>query len=356
MKPFPFQQATVAAAVARLEGKGRRRFLVADEVGLGKTVVASEVIRQLSRDGSKRFTVYYVTSNTKVSDQNARRLVDFLGSASKSAVSGVDRLGLIPLEKPARRLRLHPFAPITSFAPLAARPQTGKAGERAFVSWLLETLLSGNPRSPSQGAATATRQVRVEGRPSLAPNPWRWRSPGSSSAPIGQSSSRLSATTRASASLKRPRQRTDWLKVLAKLRRALAEACLLARPPDLVIFDEFQRYRDLLAPARDGPAVASTARRRERPPALRRFCCRRRRTGCSARLGRVRTVHSRMRSCSASSNSLEAERQEATQNGCFIASAQSCAASPRLPTSPLTVRSSTRRERCAGRSRRGFAR
>ena len=66
MKPFPFQQATVDAAVARLGGRGRRRFLVADEVGLGKTVVAREVIRKLSGGGSKRFTVYYVTSNTKV--------------------------------------------------------------------------------------------------------------------------------------------------------------------------------------------------------------------------------------------------------------------------------------------------
>ena len=132
MKPFPFQEATVAAAIARLDGTGRRRFLVADEVGLGKTVVAREVIRQLSRDGSKRYTVYYVTSNTKVSDQNARRLVDFLGTASKPAVSRVDRLGLIALEKPARRLRLHPLAPITSFAPLAARPPD-RQGRRACV-------------------------------------------------------------------------------------------------------------------------------------------------------------------------------------------------------------------------------
>ena len=166
MKPFPFQQATVDAAVARLGGRGPRRFLVADEVGLGKTVVAREVIRKLSGGGSKRFTVYYVTSNTKVSDQNAKRLVDFLGSASKSAVSRVDRLGLFPLEKPARALRLHPLAPITSFAPLAARPQTGKAGERALISWLLERcypgILEALPKGLLQQRSKSGWQVAID--------------------------------------------------------------------------------------------------------------------------------------------------------------------------------------------------
>ena len=247
MKPFPFQQATIDAAVVSLEGRGRKRFLVADEVGLGKTVVAREVIRKLSGGGSKRFTVYYVTSNTKVSDQNAKRLVDFLGSASKSAVSRVDRLGLIPLEKPAKALRLHPLAPITSFTPPAARPQTGKAGERAFISWLLERcypgILKALPKGLLQQRAKSGWQVAIDRAKPLAkslPKSFVKAYRRKLVSTFGYDARRriVEAT----------KQRSEWLKVLARLRRSLAEACLAARPPDLVIFDEFQRYRDLLAP------------------------------------------------------------------------------------------------------------
>lgn len=42
--PKPFQKAAVDAAFAAFaDPDGRRRFLVADEVGLGKTVVAKEL-------------------------------------------------------------------------------------------------------------------------------------------------------------------------------------------------------------------------------------------------------------------------------------------------------------------------
>ena len=254
MKPFPFQQATVDAAIARLGGGGRRRFLVADEVGLGKTVVAREVIRHLSGGGSKPFTVYYVTSNTKVSDQNARRLVDFLGSDSDSAVSRVDRLGLILLEKPSRELRLYPLAPITSFAPLTARPQTGKAGERAFISWLLERCYTGIldelPKGLLRQRAKSGWPTAIDRAQPLAMNVPRkfvdaYRSKLVSTFGHG-------ARARIVKAAEEPR---EWLTVLARLRRSLAEACLLARPPDLVVFDEFQRYRDLLAPAKEDRLV-----------------------------------------------------------------------------------------------------
>lgn len=50
--PKPFQDAAVDAAMAAFANEGgRRRFLVADEVGLGKTVVAKEVARRMSDDG-----------------------------------------------------------------------------------------------------------------------------------------------------------------------------------------------------------------------------------------------------------------------------------------------------------------
>ncbi len=249
MRPFPFQQATVDAAVDQLQGKGKKRFLVADEVGLGKTVVAREVIRKLSGGGSKRFTIYYVTSNTKVSDQNARRLVDFLVDPSQ-AVSRVDRLALTPSERPNIALRLHPFSPTTSFAPLTARPQTGKAGERAFVSWLLHRCYRGILEELPEGllrqrAKSGWEKAVYRACPRAMKVSIRFVSAYRSKLVLEFGHNARKRIVEAA------EQPENWLGVLSRLRRSLAEACLLARPPDLVVFDEFQRYRELLAPAKE---------------------------------------------------------------------------------------------------------
>ena len=148
--PRPFQEATVAAAVEALTDKGRRRFLVADEVGLGKTTVAREVLRHLSRGGTKPFTAFYVTNNTRVSDQNASRLVDFLpnNDGRRRALSKVDRLSMIPLDQrpptePRSPLRLYSLAPQTSFPAEGKRQSPGAAVERAFLGLLLERAVPG---------------------------------------------------------------------------------------------------------------------------------------------------------------------------------------------------------------------
>src|SRR5215469_2108631 len=95
----PFQAATVNAACRTLlDARGPHRFLVADEVGLGKTLVARDIIRRLSERRCAPLIVYYVTSGQRVAHQNRERLVDFLPEADrKHAISAADRLGLIPL-------------------------------------------------------------------------------------------------------------------------------------------------------------------------------------------------------------------------------------------------------------------
>ncbi len=47
-EPKPFQEATIRAVLSAFDRRcSTRRFLVADEVGLGKTVVAQHVIREM---------------------------------------------------------------------------------------------------------------------------------------------------------------------------------------------------------------------------------------------------------------------------------------------------------------------
>ena len=54
------------------------RFLVADEVGLGKTLVArglvARAINRLQQEGVKRIDVIYICSNADIASQNIRRL------------------------------------------------------------------------------------------------------------------------------------------------------------------------------------------------------------------------------------------------------------------------------------------
>ena len=56
-----FQEKTVEHIVKLFKEKDR--VLLADEVGLGKTIVARDVIKKMS-EGKKSFKVLYVCSNT----------------------------------------------------------------------------------------------------------------------------------------------------------------------------------------------------------------------------------------------------------------------------------------------------
>ena len=77
--PRPFQKWTAGAAIHTLERPtGARRFLVADEVGLGKTVVAQEVIRGLMRGRRRPLVVFYFASDLSIAHQNRRKLLEVL--------------------------------------------------------------------------------------------------------------------------------------------------------------------------------------------------------------------------------------------------------------------------------------
>ena len=95
-----FQQATVEHAFRRmyLDPDPARRFLVADEVGLGKTLVArgliARAVTHLVEAGVPRIDVAYVCSNSDIARQNIRRLG--LPGFEKYAFS--TRLTLLPFE------------------------------------------------------------------------------------------------------------------------------------------------------------------------------------------------------------------------------------------------------------------
>ena len=247
----PFQRATVEAVIAALRGGNRtRRFLVADEVGLGKTIVARETIAELAAD-ARKFTVYYVTSGLKVADQNKSELLRFLDEKdAKAALSSVDRVGLMPFEPPSRAVRLYAFTPKTSFSG-SQRLYGGKALERAFIGCLLDErypdLRQDLPRGFLEHGATTS---------------WPWA--------VGEARERMENVSRrfidAYASALRAEfgspvgdgilaavKNSKAGNVLGRLRKALARAALTSMPPDIVVFDEFQCYRDLFDAKVDNP-------------------------------------------------------------------------------------------------------
>lgn len=139
-EPKPFQDATVTAALATFGRDGRRRFLVADEVGLGKTVVAKEIARRMSEDGTRPLTIYYIANGHSVSFQNKARVIAFLGKAEREiAVKTPDRLSLIASStRPKQDVVIYALTPGTSFPGGKARLTGGKKEERAFLKVLLD--------------------------------------------------------------------------------------------------------------------------------------------------------------------------------------------------------------------------
>src|SRR3954454_14405100 len=94
-----FQRRTAIWAFDRMfdANEPALRFLVADEVGLGKTHVAKGVIAQvvdhLQRSGDERHDIVYVCSNAAIARQNLRKLVP----KGIEPLDDVERLTMLPL-------------------------------------------------------------------------------------------------------------------------------------------------------------------------------------------------------------------------------------------------------------------
>ena len=128
-----FQRRTVEHAFKRLyKGKNpSRRFLVADEVGLGKTLVArgivAKAIEHLQYSPEiDRIDVVYVCSNAAIAQQNVNRL-NVLGLPACALAT---RLTLLPLELSSfgeQRINFVSFTPGTTFD---LKSSTGRREER----------------------------------------------------------------------------------------------------------------------------------------------------------------------------------------------------------------------------------
>lgn len=263
-----FQRRTVNYVFQRMYhgGDQTHRFLVADEAGLGKTMVARGVIAQTVKhlwDDIDRIDVIYICSNADIARQNINRL----NITEKEDFVLSSRITLLPTQlKDLRgnKLNFVSFTPGTSFN---LRSTLGIWSERVLLYWLLDqawgiSKWGTGPKNVLRGYASADpfreaidafdlksidsslrddflraldkriKKTKKEGGEDLRSlfedlsNRFQWK----------RMDHRIPDT-----------DKQDRARFIGTLRAMLAQVCLTALEPDLIILDEFQRFKHLLS-------------------------------------------------------------------------------------------------------------
>lgn len=259
MKPRPFQEHTVAAVIRAFNRPNARRYLVADEPGLGKTFVARQVLSKLCED--EKLTVLYVCANQPIASQNVDQLLGDLDvDERKRARASADRPGLLPLTTPPNhpRLCIYSLTPGTAFSG-AKRRHRGRVQERALATALLE-YEAGTPLPwlrkelswDARNFNTLLSNYGLEIRTRIQ----------DADKKFGRFIDRFCMAMRECIDVKGSMKTHVQLKVIVDsptpgkrlnvtgwCRNSLAAAALGELEPGLIIFDEFQRFRDLMTNA-----------------------------------------------------------------------------------------------------------
>ena len=260
----PFQRRMVDHAFHRLfeAQDSTGRFLVADEVGLGKTLVARGIIaRAIDHlwNDVRRIDIIYICSNGSIARANLPKLQ--VGGADEQSFALATRLTMLATQLApreghpglaGRRLNFVSLTPGTSFN---MGNSSGQRQEREVLFDLLAPLIG--PRT----ALMNLLQGRIANK-----NDWRKGLAGESRPMDEDIRKRFDGRFNERADLQHElcevldtwfrRYREDWPaparsrrdQVIKKLRNLLADVCVGALEPDLVILDEFQRFKSLLDP------------------------------------------------------------------------------------------------------------
>jgi hypothetical protein len=260
-----FQRKTVDYVFQRLyqDENPVKRFLVADEVGLGKTLVARGLIaRAIDHlwETIDRIDVVYICANQDIARQNVNRL----NVTNQREIALATRMTMLPLhmhDLQNQKLNFVSFSPGTSFDLKSA---TGMSKERALIYHILRRGWrfgnSAGPKNLFQCGVTRRDWWHHE----LAHFPEERIDRQLAQDFLGtltdEHKQRFQELTSRFGHYrklfpKEDRQRRDAL--IGELRSLLARSCVDALEPDIVILDEFQRFKSLL----DGQdAVANLAR------------------------------------------------------------------------------------------------
>lgn len=270
-----FQRDAVEHAISRLYGPHATsgRFLIADETGLGKSIIARGVVASTIaelQDAAHvdRIDVVYICSSTDLAKQNLHRLNvtgdPLVGITSRLTLLALDSRRLLSESKfNGKKVNLVSFTPGTSFE---MGWQTGSQEERQ----LLHILLNGMTWSGSEGerASALFFQGQVRKLKDFQAGIARMRDSlgtGPDAVILHEFSESIAASGlyeefdavrgRLEGLDEIPAEMKPAVKgITSRLRGALAKASVESLEPDLVILDEFQRFRHLIDPASGSPA------------------------------------------------------------------------------------------------------
>ena len=259
MERFPaheFQKATIHWVKKQLLEENDRkvkRFLVADEVGLGKTIIAKHVVDEIRKRNKNKnpSRIIYITSNLDIAQQNCHKL------ANKEEIIQADRISLAFREsilgkyennKAAVRKKNQPKIYLYSFTPATSifiKKSTGTLKERRFLALLcmkyfnLPLSRAVNIFCQVVDVADFKKLLKAESKikfslPSEIHTPLL---PILKSIQVGENQIPfIEALT------KPPVNVSDSRDIIKKFRYALSEVLLGHLNPDLIILDEFQKF------------------------------------------------------------------------------------------------------------------
>lgn len=260
-----FQRRTVDHVFNRLYGcDNTRRFLVADEVGLGKTLVARGVIARAIEhlwDSTDRIEIIYICSNADIARQNVTRLaIPGCGVEEMRAT----RLTLLPLELRQRGKEPVNFIALTPGTSFELTGGGGRAKERALLYRLLRDAWDfGTKVAPRYVLAGHGRQSFEREYDSLADAALNEDIVGRFSGRMRESTElheqfeELCRIYQRHDSNPQGENRTKRHHWLGKMRTELTKVCIESLRPSLIIMDEFQRFRNLLDEQTDAGKLAS---------------------------------------------------------------------------------------------------
>src|SRR6266481_275237 len=252
-----FQRRTVDYVFQRLyvDKPNAKRFLIADEVGLGKTLVARGLIAKcIDQLWSKvdRIDIVYICSNADIARQNINRL-NVTGGKDFEIASRITLLPLYLKNLKHNRLNFVSFTPGTSFD---LKSSLGNIQERALLYWLMQkawTLKGKSSLNVLQGNAEpgnfrrAVRQLRQnhdideslsdEFAQALDRHVEAAKERGEP-----EIKARFDELCNRFGRIRKhipARDARDRLAMVGELRGLLAATCLIALQPDLIILDEF---------------------------------------------------------------------------------------------------------------------
>ncbi|WP_024794792.1 helicase-related protein [Tomitella biformata] len=259
-----FQRDTVAHVTKRLwkDADATDRFLVADEVGLGKTLVARGVIAETIEhlwEIEDRSDIVYICSNAQIAQQNLAKLVP-----EGVRVPHADRLSLLLhniAEFQGNKLNYISFTPGTSFT---VKETSGLANERVLLYHLLQRGWSKDEMSSTAwpeffrcGVAkeTFTRRLKAFDTAGITDAvALEFVNDLENEDPIDSDYESLAAEVWDLAMTK-----FRWLRkpvdkdtsryrnrLIGRMRNLVAHASIRALEPDLIILDEFHRFKALL--------------------------------------------------------------------------------------------------------------